>query len=193
MTAVFRYDFNSPYAHLAASRVDAVLGAAAVTWKPIAFAFLLRAQRREPWSFHQPSRDAGMRECARRAEAYGLPRLRWPPGWPIESYTLAALRAAWAAERLGALRAFSAAAFARNFVDGIGLADERMVDDVCERAGLDAREVRAELGGYGRERLRAATDTAIAVGVPGVPTVTVGDTHFWGDDRLADAAAANAG
>jgi 2-hydroxychromene-2-carboxylate isomerase len=185
----FRYDFNSPYAYLAASRIDAVLGAD-VAWEPIAFAFVLRAHDREPWSFHEPSRTDGMRECERRAEAYGLAPLRWPPGWPVESYTLASLRAAWAAQRIGQLRAFSAAAFARNFVDGVGLNDAAMIDDVCERAGIDAREVRAGLDGYGRDRLRAATDAAIAEGVLGVPTVTIAGTHFWGDDRLEDAALA---
>jgi len=189
MTARFRYDFNSPYAYLAAARVDAIVGAD-VAWEPVAFAFLLRAHNREPWSFREPTRTDGMRECAQRAEAYGLPPLRWPPGWPVESYTLASLRAAWAAERIGRLRDFSAAAYARNFVDGIGLNDAAMVDDVCERAGIDPRDVRAELDGYGRDRLRAATDAAIAEGVPGVPTVTIGTTHFWGDDRLEDAAAA---
>jgi 2-hydroxychromene-2-carboxylate isomerase len=28
---------------------------------------------------------------------------------------------------------------------------------------------------------------AVAEGVPGVPTVTVGGKHFWGDDRLEEA------
>jgi 2-hydroxychromene-2-carboxylate isomerase len=188
MTTTFRFDFNSPFAYLAAARIDDVVGTA-VTWEPIAFAFLLRAQGREPWSFHEPSRTEGMRECERRAQAYGLPPLRWPPGWPVGSYTLASLRGAWAAERVGGLRPFCAAAYARNFVDGIGLNDVAMLDDVCERAGLDVRDVRAEMDAYGRDRLRAATDEAIAGAVPGVPTVTVDGAHFWGDDRLADAAA----
>jgi 2-hydroxychromene-2-carboxylate isomerase len=40
--------------------------------------------------------------------------------------------------------------------------------------------------------LQERTEAAIALGVPGVPTVAVGDELFWGDDRLADAAAAAA-
>ena len=47
MRAVFRYDFNSPYAYLAASRVDEVLGKQ-VEWEPIAFGFLLAAQQHKP-------------------------------------------------------------------------------------------------------------------------------------------------
>jgi 2-hydroxychromene-2-carboxylate isomerase len=44
----FYYDFNSPYAYLAAQRVEGIVGA--VRWQPIAFAFVLRATGRTPWS-----------------------------------------------------------------------------------------------------------------------------------------------
>jgi 2-hydroxychromene-2-carboxylate isomerase len=37
--------------------------------------------------------------------------------------------------------------------------------------------------------MRAAANEAIACGVFGVPTALVGDTLFWGDDRLDEAAA----
>jgi 2-hydroxychromene-2-carboxylate isomerase len=189
--ALFRYDFNSPYAYLAASRVDAVLGGPElVRWQPIAFAFLLAAEGREPWSFHEPTRSEGRRECERRAEEYGLAPMAWPPGWPIQSYTLQSLRAALVAEREGALRDFTDAAFARNFVAGTGLTDESAVLEVCEQAGLDLAVAREGMAGWARDRLRAVTEQAIAEGVHGVPTVTIAGEHFWGDDRLEDAAAA---
>lgn len=189
--ALFRLDFNSPYAYLAASRIDRVVGGEEVVrWQPIAFAFLLAAQHREPWSFHEPSRSEGQRECERRAEAYGLPPMAWPPGWPVESYTLLSLRAALVAEAEGRLRAFCDAAFARNFVAGTGLREEAAVLEVCEEAGLDPGAAREAMGGWAKERLREVTEAAIAEGVPGVPTVTIGGRHFWGDDRLEDAAAA---
>jgi 2-hydroxychromene-2-carboxylate isomerase len=116
---IFYFDFNSPYAYLAAHRVDRLLGAD-VRWQPIAFAFVIRALDRTPWSFTD-ARPAGMRECEERAARYGLPELRWPPGWPVESYTLAPLRAALVAEEHGRLREFSLAAFAENFVHGTGV------------------------------------------------------------------------
>jgi 2-hydroxychromene-2-carboxylate isomerase len=116
---MFYFDFNSPYAYLAAHRVDRLLGAD-VRWQPIAFAFVIRALDRTPWSFTD-ARPAGMRECEERAVRYGLAELRWPPGWPVESYTLAALRAAPVAEEHGRLKEFSLAAFAENFVHGTGV------------------------------------------------------------------------
>lgn len=185
MTPIFRYDFNSPYAYLAAERVEDVLPEA--RWQPIAFAFLLVAQGRVPWSFGERRPD-GMAECERRARQRGLPPIAWPEGWPQGSYSLDPLRAAMVASEHGLLREFSLAAFRRMFVDGVGLAGEATLE-LAESVGL-TREVLAEGAERAKERLRAATDTAIALGVPGVPTVTVGSEHFWGDDQLEAAAAA---
>jgi 2-hydroxychromene-2-carboxylate isomerase len=183
----FYYDFNSPYAYLAAHRVDGLLGPG-LQWQPIAFAFLLRAKDRTPWSFTD-ARPAGMRECQERAARYGLPELTWPPGWPVESYTLSSLRAALVADEHGRLREFSLAAFAENFVHGTGIREPAALERAAEAAGLDPA---AMAEGIGRpeikERLREATDGALAAGVIGVPTVLAGGDAFWGDDRLEAAA-----
>jgi 2-hydroxychromene-2-carboxylate isomerase len=187
---VFLYDFNSPYAYLAARRVDDVLPVAA-HWQPVAFAFMLRAHDRSPWSFDEHERRLGMLECERRAEAYGLPPMCWPPGWPIESYGLTSLRAAIIAEQHGLLREFSCAAFDRNFVHGLGL---KRLDDVlavADEVGLDANAVKNGIAGEdAKNRLTEATEVAIAAGAVGVPTVLVSGQSFWGDDQLEAAASA---
>lgn len=189
MDATFRYDFNSPYAYLAAHRVDELMGGrGSVRWQPIGFAFLLVAQERTPWSFGE-RRDEGRAECERRAREYGLPALAWPPGWPKESYVLDPLRAALFAEEQGALKEYSMAAFARNFVAGTGLQGDAPFE-VAEEVGLDPDATRAAVAGPARARLKEVTEAAITAGVPGVPTVTVGGEHFWGDDQLEAAAAA---
>jgi len=186
----FYYDFNSPYAYLAASRIDAMLPVPA-SWEPIAFAFVLVARARSPWSMHEQTRDDGMRECERRATSYGLPELRWPPGWPVESYSLTSLRAAYVAAEHGQLKEFTAAAFARNFAEGRGLAELDDVLAVAVLAGLPEAPVRE---GVQRPDIKAAlkanTDQAIARGIYGVPTVATADELFWGDDQLEAAATA---
>lgn len=185
----FLYDFNSPYAYLASARVERVLGEG-VRWEPISFGFVLRATGRRPWSFTE-QREPGMRECERRAAQYGLPPIAWSEGWPVGTYSLLPLRAAYVAEEHGRLREISHALFAAFFERGEPLGDIEVLARAAQEAGVPADAVRE---GVEREdikaRLKDATDAALAAGVTGVPTVVVGDELFWGDDRLEDAAAA---
>jgi 2-hydroxychromene-2-carboxylate isomerase len=186
---VFYYDFNSPFAYIAAHRVDDVLPVRP-RWQPIAFAFLLRHHQRDPWSFDVEGRVPTMRDCERRAAALGLP-LQWPEGWPRESYTLLPLRAAVLAERAGLLREFSRAAFKQHFSSPAGVKELDGVLAAAQAAGLDPGEVAAHVGDDDvKLEVKAATESAIDLGVFGVPTVQVGDELFWGDDRLEEAAAA---
>jgi 2-hydroxychromene-2-carboxylate isomerase len=186
----FYYDFSSPYAYLAAHRVDDVLPVRP-RWQPIAFGALIRQIGKVPWSLQgNPARERGQRECEQRTAALGLP-LRWPDGWPDRNYSILVLRAALVAAEHDRLREFSLGAFRRGLGEG---GDLRALDTVlaCARdAGIDPDAVaRGVEKPEVKERLRDATDAAIARGVSGVPTVAVGDELFWGDDRLEDAAAA---
>jgi 2-hydroxychromene-2-carboxylate isomerase len=187
--ATFYYDLNSPYAWLAAERIHEVLPAPPV-WKPIAFAFILRDAGRTPWSMG-PGKDAGVAEIERRAAERGLPKLRWPEGWPRETYSIPAMRAATYAAEIGKAVAFSLAAFRQQFNAGRGLNE---LDNVALAAAACEIHPKALLASIERdaikERLRKETEEAIELGVPGVPTVRIGDELFWGDDRLEEAAAA---
>jgi 2-hydroxychromene-2-carboxylate isomerase len=189
--ATFHYDLMSPYAYLAAERLDRVLPAPA-TWQPVLLGGLFKLTGRSSWALGDyERRRRGMAEIERRADAYGLPPLRWPDPWPSSS--LAAMRVAVHARRAGREREFVAAAFRTAFVEGQDLGELRHVLTAAEAAGLDPGEAEAAVGDTSVKReLRDQTDAAHARGVFGVPTVAVGDELFWGDDRLEDAAAAMA-
>jgi 2-hydroxychromene-2-carboxylate isomerase len=186
---VFYYDLNSPYAWLAAERIHDVLPEPPV-WQPIAFAFILRHDDRTPWSLG-PDRDAGVAEIEQRALERGLPELRWPERWPRETYSIPAMRAATFAAEIGRAAAFALAAFRQQFNAGRGLDD---VDNILLAGAACELHPNALLPALERDsiklRLKDATEDAIERGVPGVPTVRVGDELFWGDDRLEDAATA---
>jgi 2-hydroxychromene-2-carboxylate isomerase len=187
---IFYFDFSSPFAYLAATRIDGVLPREA-RWAPISMAFVTSAHDRTPWSMREESKERGKRECEKRATEYGLPPMRWPSGWPRESYSLAALRGAYVADALGCLREFSRAAFERNFLDGGGLGTEADLRAVAETVGIDPDHVLAGVRQPAvKERLKLETESAIRAGVFGVPSVLVGEELFWGDDRLAAAAEA---
>lgn len=191
MTAVFYYDLNSPYAYLAAQRIDAVLPVKPA-WQPIAFGPLVIAIGKLPWSLREHERGPGMAEVERRAADRGLPPVAWPDGWPAENYSIAAPRAALHAATPAQRRALSLELFRLTFVEGLTLDPERVVA-AGGRVGIDEAELRAALAGQDlKSELREATDAARERGVTGIPTVAVGDQLFWGDDRLEDAATAMA-
>jgi 2-hydroxychromene-2-carboxylate isomerase len=190
---VFYFDLGSPYAYLAAERINAVFGAAGAEppeWQPILLGGLFKRFGRDSWA-NGPGRDDGLRACERRAEAYGLPPIRWPDPFPGNS--LLAMRAATFAKEIGRTVSFSLAAFRQAFAAGRDLSDS---DNVLLAAAASEIHPRALLAAVERAaikaRLRAATDRAGDLGVIGVPSVIVGGEVFWGDDRLEEAAAATA-
>jgi 2-hydroxychromene-2-carboxylate isomerase len=187
---VFYYDFNSPYAWLAAERVNSALPVPPV-WQPVSFGHILRATGREPWSFHEPSKSEGIAEIERRAAERGLPAPRWLDDWPVGTYSLLPLRAAIFAQQTGRVVSFSLAAFRQFFAAGRRLDDLDNVLIAAAASELHPRAVSKGVeSGSVKDGLRAATERALELGVVGVPTIAVGGELFWGDDRLEEAAAA---
>lgn len=190
---VFFYDFSSPYAYFAAHRIDDVLPAAP-RWQPILYGSLIRKIDKLPWSMRLgAARDAQMRQCEEQAAELGLP-LRWPRGWPTETYSVIVLHAALVAADLGLVREFSLAAYRQSFGLGRDLTDIDVVLEAAEEAGADRAVLLEGIEGTDVEAcLRRVTDDARRLGVTGIPTVCVEGTLYWGNDRLAAAAAALAG
>ncbi len=191
MEPVFYYDINSPYAYLAGHRVDDVLPVEP-RWQPIAFGALVRQIGKRPWSLTD-AREEGQRECERRAAERGLP-LVWTEGWPVETHSMAIMRALLVAEEKGRQRELARAAWASLFGRGEPLVEVDVVAAAATEAGLDGDEIRKRVEQDDvKEALKVATEAAIDRGVTGIPTVAVGDQLFHGDDRLEDAAAAISG
>jgi 2-hydroxychromene-2-carboxylate isomerase len=183
----FYYDLGSPYAYLAAERMQRVLPVVPV-WQPILLGGIWKETGGRSWATTD-KREQGIAEIERRAGRYGLMPLRWPDGWP--NNTLSAMRAAIFAQQTGRAVAFSLAAFRQAFAAGKDLSD---IDNVLIAAAACELHPTAVLKGVEmqstKDRLRAATSEAYERGVRGVPTVAVGGELFWGDERLEDAAAA---
>jgi 2-hydroxychromene-2-carboxylate isomerase len=189
MRTTFYFDLGSPYAYLTAERLDEVLEEP-VVWQPISLGGLFKANGRSSWAVgDRATRAAGIEEVERRARAYGLPEVRWPQPWP--SNYLFAMRIATFAFQVGRGEDFTRQAFRDAFQHGGDLGSAEQVLRAAARAGLDSHAARAATEDpQVKQALRAATDEAHAQGVIGVPTLAVGGQLFWGDDRLADAAAA---
>lgn len=203
----FFLDVGSPYAYLAGERIERVLPVAP-SWEPVLLGGIFKETGRSSWA-RTEARDEGMRDIERRAEAIGLPPMRWPEPWPGDG--LAAMRVAVAAAEghggpgaamravSGATvsagvapgRAFLLAAMRVAFRDGRNMAVEESILDAAAEAGLDGPALlEAARTPEVKAALRARTEAALALRAIGVPTVVVGAEVFWGDDRLDDAAAA---
>jgi 2-hydroxychromene-2-carboxylate isomerase len=191
---IFYYDLGSPYAYLAAERVNGLFAEACgqpPEWQPILLGGLFKRFGRESWA-NGPGRREGMREVERRASARGLSPLRWPE--PFPGNTLLAMRAATYAKEIGRTVSFSLAAFRQAFAAGRDLSDP---DNMALAAAAAEIHPRAVLAAIKRDQvkraLREATDRAGDLGVRGVPSVRVAGAVFWGDDRLEEAAQFSAG
>ena len=92
----FYYDLGSPYAWLAAERVDGLLDA---DWVPVLLGGIFHATGRSSWAETQ-RRAEGIAEIERRASERGLPSPVWPAPWPNDG--LRVMRAAVHAHDLGA-------------------------------------------------------------------------------------------
>ena len=183
---VLYYDLGSPYAYLAVERAERVLGVAP-RLQPVLLGGIFGYRGRGSWA-HTSERERNVAEIERRAAAYGLPPLTWPPGWPPN--TLRAMRAATWADREGAGAEFAVAAFRRAFAGGADLGDLDVVAEVGRSVGLDERELRGAVEDPAIKRvLLEATQSAWAAGVAGVPCLRIGDQVAYGDDRLERAAA----
>jgi 2-hydroxychromene-2-carboxylate isomerase len=185
---IFYFDVGSPYAYLAAERLESLLPEP-ITWQPVLLGGLFKLTGRRSWALGDyRRRQAGMAEIERRARSYGLPPMRWPDPWP--SNYLVAMRAVTHAFALGQGREFVREAFRSAFQRGADLSIPAHVWDAAAEIGLERGDVeRATQDPQVKQALRAATDEAYERGVFGVPTVAIGDELFWGDDRLEDAAA----
>jgi 2-hydroxychromene-2-carboxylate isomerase len=180
------FDLGSPYAYLAVERAESVFGSK-VDLQPILLGAIFKLRGWGTWVLTD-ERDARLAEIEDRARRYGLPPLVWPSSWAANS--LPANRAATWAKTQGAVGAFSRAVYRRQFAQGADITDVEVLRGAAVDADLDPDGLAAAIQRQAiKDALRQATDQAWAAGVRGVPTISVGDALFFGDDRLEEAAA----
>ncbi|MBX3207384.1 MAG: 2-hydroxychromene-2-carboxylate isomerase [Labilithrix sp.] len=184
---LFYFDFISPYAFLAWTQVRALAARCgrSVEPVPVLFAALLDAHGQKGPAEIPAKRRYLFKDVARKAHRLGAPAVAPPPAHPFNP--LLALRVASLPTapdvRDAAIDALYAAVWTKR--QAIDTADG--VAAILASAGLDGPAlVAAAATPEAKDRLRSATDAAIARGVFGVPTMTVGDELFWGTDSLSD-------
>ena len=189
MTGVtFYFDIGSPYAYLAAQRMERLLPEP-VVWQPVLLGGLFKLTGRSSWALGDyRRRQAGMAEIERRARSHGLAPMRWPDPWPTDYLT--AMRAVTYAFTVERGRELTMGIFRNAFHRGREMSRPAQVLAASVEAGLRREDVELAIEDPAiKQRLRDATDAAYELGVFGVPTFAAGGELFWGEDRLEDAAA----
>lgn len=174
-TAVWYFDFISPFAWLQWRALDALAPVLTFEFRPILLAALLDHHGHKGPAEIPQKRRFSYRFVTWRAQQAGIP-LRFPPAHPFNP--LPALRLALALGcRAGAIDAI----FQHLWAEGRAGDSAAALAPVAARFGIDDVE-RAIADPAAKAALRANTEAAIAHGVFGVPTVELDGELFWGED-----------
>lgn len=193
-SVTFWFEFASTYSYLSAMRIEdeAARRGVEVEWKPFLLGPIFQAQgwNSSPFNLY-PAKGANMwRDMERRAAKYALPFQRPVPDdkrvFPQNSLlaartAIAALHETWGTD-------FVKRVYKAQFAEGLDISNPGVIGDCIEAAGgVDRIYLHMGHSNSHKVLLRENTDAAIAAGIYGAPSFTVGDELFWGDDRLEDA------
>lgn len=180
--AEFLFDLACPFTYLAAERVDRAF--ARVRWTPACGASLTR---------HSVAGDASGERRLRAAAEDRAAQLRMPLVWPerFPSDVPAAMRVATLAAERGRGAAFTLAASRLAYCGGFDLEDPEIIAEAAAAAGLSLDECLVAARDAGRDgQCEAAGRRLLAAGADRLPALRVGRSLFWGEERVAEAAAA---
>jgi len=181
----FWYDFHSPFAYLAATRIEDIARrhGVSVNWRPLYLSRLIDAIGGRRSLEENAAFVAWYKQDLQDQAAFQEVSIHFHPGFPLRPAR--ALRAAIRAGELGAAAPFSLAVFRAYWTDNRDISDLAVLGELAAASGLDAGDIEltATQDTY-RERLEQNNATAIAAGVFGVPTVIWRGKLFFGNDRL---------
>ena len=185
----FYFDCSSPWTYLAFHAVQplAIELGAKIAWKPILVGGVFNAVNQTVYdnrSNPNALKQAYMRQdLAAWAKLLGL-KIIFPPSiFPVNS--VKCMRGALVALDDDKLVPYARAAFEAYWGDNRDLADKDVLDDIADTAGIDRRDFFSGIDADAvKTRLRANTDELIARGGFGSPTIFVGSSMFFGNDRL---------
>jgi 2-hydroxychromene-2-carboxylate isomerase len=183
-TVEFFYDFTSPTAYLAWTRLPAIAErtGATIRYRPMFLGGVMQTTgNRPPGTL--PQKGKWMSEdLARWARRFNTP-FKPNPHFPM--MTLMVQRAAHGWIDRPDFDNYLAAIFNAAWRDQKNIADKAVLTEILTAAGFSAEEFFAATENpANKEKLKATTDEAVARGVFGAPTFFVGDEMHFGQDRL---------
>jgi len=190
MAAVeFWFEFASTYSYLAAMRVEKVAAASGVEviWRPFLLGPVFGKQglTDSPFNVFEQKGRYMWRDMARICAADGIdfnkPEMFPQNGLKAARVALLGMEEGWGPD-------FARAVYRANFVDGLIISDDAVIEKLLVRFDQDPAAVTQKAyAPENKDRLKAQTDRAWDMGIFGAPSFTVGDELFWGNDRMETA------
>ncbi|EJE51034.1 2-hydroxychromene-2-carboxylate isomerase [Acidovorax sp. CF316] len=191
VTVQFLFDFGSPNAYLSHKVLPAIEARTGATFEyvPVLLGGLFKlANNRSPAESNAgiPTKRAyEQREMDRFVQRHGLSKFTHNPHFPVN--TLALMRGAVAARRLGCFEPYVDAVYASMWERGKKMDDPQVIAAELHQAGLDpAALLAASQELEVKNALLQSTQDAFARGAFGSPIFFVGDEMFFGKDRLRE-------
>ena len=183
-TVQFLFDFGSPASYLAYKRLPDLVArtGAWVDYVPMLLGGVFKATgNASPATIPAKGRWTGI-DFRRWAARHGT-EFNFNPHFPINTMHL--MRGATGLIEDTRFMGYCDAVFDAMWREPKNLGDPAELAPVLRRAGLEADDFRALIEREDvKERLKAATETAVARGVFGAPTFFVGEEMFFGQDRM---------
>ncbi len=182
----FLYDYGSPAAYLAWARLaalEAQTGARAVR-TPVLLGGIFQATGNSAPITVPAKGQYLFADLQRWAKRFGTP-FQMNPQFPINTLAFMRMAAGVSLREPERLPALDAAFFNAMWRDAKPMSDPATVAGVLQAAGFDPAGLMALAGEADvKERLKANTAQAVARGCFGAPSFIVGETLFWGQDRM---------
>lgn len=185
-TVEFFFDFGSPTTYLAHTQLAKLASntGANVVYRPILLGGVFKATgNTSPVTVPAKGRWMGQ-DMARFATRYGVP-FAHNPHFPINTLTLMRGAAGLQLRNPHDLMRYVDAVFNAMWVQPRNMGVPEVLAEVLGAAGFDAEQFMALVADPEvKAALVASTEEAVARGAFGAPTFFVGDTLFFGQDRL---------
>ncbi len=183
-TVEFFYDFTSPTAYLAWSRLPAIAQrtGATIIYRPMFLGGVMQTTgNRPPGTLPQKAKWMAA-DLQRWAKRFNTP---YQPNPHFPMMTLMVQRAAQEWVNGPDFDRYLAAIFNAAWRDQKNIADKAVLAEILTEASFSPAEFFAAAENpANKEKLKATTDEAVARGVFGAPTFFIGDEMHFGQDRL---------
>ena len=185
----FFYDYSSPWTYLAFTRIEEVCrrAGAEVEWRPILVGGIFNTVNPSVYQSRESPVPAKasylMKDLKDWSDFYGLKILFPPSVFPVNS--VKSLRGALVALEHGKISEYSHAVFRAYWSDDRDISRDEELATIVRATGLDPAEYfeKIQQPAY-KDRIRANTAECMRRGGFGSPTMFVGDSMFFGNDRL---------